>query len=287
MLRWKLAKGLELPYVLEHRTREVDQVKALRTELEVNLTLDTSLAVLEVTGEEANVAQNVRRVRSRLKLPCGEISFDSQEKKPPEDPFNTILAAAVGNPFRYKLDSRGDASAFELPEKVKEALAAGGNLSFDEMLGQSFFLLPRDAVAVGDQWTDTLSVPLPGLGMLRYDNTYTYEGTEPRDGKASERIGFKTVVSIKAEEGVPFELKLKSQSSKGTIRFDNEAGHVTEIDFHLEMKVEILFQGVTREKTTDTTLKLKLDRAPAGAPPPADAPLPADAPPPADDGDRK
>src|SRR5262249_53690451 len=153
-----------------------------------------------------------------------KIQFDSKEGKELEGPFaqtmGPMLKALAGAEFSMTMDAQGKVSDFKLPEKLADAFknipgAGGAGEMFTEeglknMMGQASLTFPSEPLTAGKSWEQKLTIKLPTGGKMNMENQCTYEGEAPVDGSKLEKIAMKPKMSIEAEEGAVFKMKMKN-----------------------------------------------------------------------------
>lgn len=129
---------------------------------------------------------------------------------------------------------------------------------------QVFVAAPKGAAAVGDKWTRTDKVPLPGIGDLTNKTQFVLQGV--KDGVAILRTTGD--VAFKAGEGgdaLPFKIvkaDLKSDEVKGTVLFDTKAGRLKSSSQVMKLKgtmtIEAMNQQVDAELDQKVTTTVEL-----------------------------
>lgn len=268
-LRWKFNKGDKFNYVITQKstTKVAGKDPATQKDQVVQhsetQTLDTSWVVKDVTDGAAEIGQTIDRIRSVAEMPNTRTEFDSQSGKTPQGPIGALLGAEI----TFKIDAQGEVSDVKVPSQVLEAIrkmqAPGGSETqfnedgLKERIRQATLPLPKEAVSPGTSWKRKIDVPMPGLGSMTVENTYTYRGPDTRE-KGLERIEVSIHLDLKPAEGLPFEVSLKSHNSSGSFLFDNNRGRLAESN--VTQKVELLLKAQNMELTqsheTVATMKL-------------------------------
>jgi hypothetical protein len=279
-LRWKFKEGETLHYVMDQKT--VTAVKANNLDIKTTLTqkIDMSWIVKGVNDGTADMVQTIDRVRTKIESPVGgAFEFDSSSKDEPKGPIGAslgpLLRALVGAQFSFKMSPQGELSDIKVPEQVTKALreagaAGGGAGMFSEeglknMITESSLGLPAEDLEKGKSWTRQSKVPIPPVGAMTLDKTFTYEGPDPKAGPKIETIGLDTRIGIETTPGNQIELKIKSQEGKGSFLFDNAAGRI--IDSNVTVKVDTLItvQNMEIVQSNETSTMMKLVPADSGA----------------------
>jgi hypothetical protein len=273
-LRYKFKEGEKLRYTLEQKMTMDMSVLGNDVKMEMNQTMETTWHITAVDKDgKARMTQTIDRIRMTMDGPTGKIEFDSKESKEGDDPISKvlipILKGMVGGEITMTMDSRGQFSDVKLSEKYAKALKnmpAGGGLGGDFMsedgikrlITQSAMTLPEGGVTKGKSWSSKHDAKMGQLGKMVVDTRYAYEGMETRRDKKVYKISMKPTVSIEADPGAPVAIKLKSQDTKGSAYFDNEAGRLLDTDMvqNLEMELDVMGQNITQKIKSTTSLKL-------------------------------
>jgi len=209
-LRWKFSPGETLKYTMDQQTSQGMKAQGQEFKTTLNQTVDLHWNVKGVTGGVADMTQTIDRVRTKIEGPGQVFEFDSSAEKAPEGPIATLLTpllkALVGAEFSFKMDGRGQLSDIKVPQKLLDSLkqagpaaAAGGMFSEEGMknlISQSSLSLPEGDVEKGANWKQQSKVPLPMIGTLLMDKTYTYAGA---DEKAPGRSKITLDTKVKLE----------------------------------------------------------------------------------------
>jgi hypothetical protein len=256
---------------MEQKT--IQEMKAMDREFKttLNQTIDLHWTVRNVAGEVAEMSQTIDRVRTKVDAPGNTFEFDSQSGKNPEGPIAGMLApmlkALVGAEFSFKMNGRGELSDIQVPKQLLESLgkagpaaAAGGMFSEEglkNLISQSSLILPENRLEKGESWKQPARVPVPMLGTMLMNKTYTYQGP---DEKAPDqiKIGLDTKVTLEPAADSNVAVVLKGQKGDGEFSFDNQAGRVrsSHVNDHMEMSITV--QGQTLQQTTDTITSMTL-----------------------------
>jgi hypothetical protein len=209
----------------------------------------------------------------KVQGPGQGFEYDSAATKPVEGQMATLLTpllkALVGAEFSCKLSGRGELSDIRVPQKLVESLrnagpAAGGMFSEDAMknlIGQSCLPLPADSVDKGKNWTQQSKVPVPMLGTMIMDKTYTFQGAQANAAPGVVQIGVDTKVALEPAADSNVAVKIKSQEGKGEFSFDTQVGRVvtSKVNDKLQMSLSIMGQDLEQTTETVTTMNLSKD----------------------------
>jgi hypothetical protein len=275
-LRWKFSKGEKLHYVVTQKTSSTAVVAGQKIETLMTQDIVTTWDVQDVDSSGSAVMdQTIDRIVFAMTGPTGEIKIDTKKDEAGEGPAASVaplFKALAGNPCRLKMSARGEVSDVSIPAKLVDALknagpAAANNPLFTEegfkrMLTQASLVLPEGAVAKGQTWKVAKSIPMPMIGTMVMDNVYTYEG--PSD--PADRISVAVKLDIQPKEGVPFEIKVTKQDSKGTFRFDRKAGVLRGSELTQNMEMRITANGQEIIQNVDTATKMEQTQSQTTAP---------------------
>jgi hypothetical protein len=266
-LRWKFTKGQKLGYVLVQKTSMTMEVMGRKVENNFTQTADMTWEVKGVDKDgNGEMSQTIDRFRFHSAAPGGgEMDVDTANAQDPAgaEPMVKMFRALTGTPFTMKITPLGEIKDFVVPTKVvdafKEAGPAGAMLGNEESLknlvGQSLVPFPEAAIAQGKSWTGNRKMAMP-FGTMVMDTTYNLEAaTSP-----IENIGLDVKVKIEPKEGVPLEIKVTSQDTKGHFRFDNAAGILKASDLVQKMSMTLTVGGgqqINQDMETTTKFELK------------------------------
>ena len=275
-LKYQFKEGDKLLYTMEQSQKQTINVMGMEIETLMTQNMDMSWNVKSMKDGKAQVVQTIDRIRVKMDSAFAAFEYDSKDGKEPEGPFGQILgplfAAMAGAEFTLTMNEQGDVSETKVSEKLLEAMKSNpilqqvGGGSFTEeglknMLGQSGgSVLPKNPVKKGDTWTQKMELKQPPLGVMKMNNTYTYQGTESRGGVTLEKIDVKTEMTIEPlpNAAAEIEIKVKSAEMKGTMYFDNKAGRLVETSMNQKMTMEINAMGNVIEAAMDQTVNMKL-----------------------------
>ncbi len=270
-LRWKFTKGETLKYTMEQKTTQNMKAKERELKTTLNQTIDLHWTIKNVAGEVAEMSQTIDRVRTKVEVPGNAFEFDSQSGKSPEGPIAgmliPMLKALVGAEFSFKMNGRGELTDIHVPKQLLESLSkagpaatAGGMFSEEglkNLISQSSLTLPENGLEKGRSWTQHARVPVPMLGTMLMNKTYTYQGSDDKDPNQI-KIGLDTKVTLEPAADSNVAVQVKNQKGDGEFSFDNQAGRVrsSHVNDHMEMSITV--QGQTLQQTTDTVTSMTL-----------------------------
>jgi hypothetical protein len=179
----------------------------------------------------------------------------------------------VGAEFSFKMSGRGELSEIKVPQKLLDSLrqagpeaAAGGMFSEEglkNLISQSSLTLPDSSLDQGKSWTQQSKVPVPMIGTMVLDKTYTYMGLQPND-PAQRHITLDTKITLEPAADANVAVKIKSQAAKGDFSFDAEAGRIvtSRVNDQLQMSLSVMGQEFEQTTNTLTTMTLAKDGSP-------------------------
>jgi hypothetical protein len=273
-LSWKFNKGETLRYTMEQKTTQGMKAMGQDFKTNMNQTVDLHWTVRNVAGDgSAELSQTIDRVRTKVDAPGNSFDYDSKSDKAPEGQIATLLTpllkAMVNAEFTFKMNGRGELSDIKVPPKLLESLkqagpaaAAGGMFSEEglkNLISQSSLTLPGAAVKEGDTWPQKSKVPLPMIGTMIMDKTYTYRGPDSANADLL-RISLDTKVTLERAADSNVDVKISSQKGTGEFKFNSKEGRIvsSEVNDKLEMSLSIMGQEL--QQTTDTVTKMTLGK---------------------------
>lgn len=214
---FRMVNQIRQNITIEMDDAETSGVPAMPTmEMTIDQVMTGRQEVLEVGPDgTARVRLSYDTLRMDMVSPMISASWDSEE--PGDDEmsslFETSLRPMLETPMTLEITSGGKILSVEGIEAMAAAMitAGGGDsgmldslggfdeASIEQLIQQSFFVLPTDPVAVGDSWGDRQEMPIPfvggvltgdlrfqltsvddGLARIDLDGDYEYQpGEEP------------------------------------------------------------------------------------------------------------
>ncbi|OJW05477.1 MAG: hypothetical protein BGO49_01900 [Planctomycetales bacterium 71-10] len=278
-LRWKLDPGREYRYTLSQAT-VLDSTPEGGGPIhsERRQEVDFRWVVGEAREDCAEVALVVDRLRvhvAREGLPGG-FDFDTAtDDAAPGDPHSARVAALlkglVGSRITFRLTPRGEVRDVRLPDELSAALrrpdASGeGVLASEEgvrnLIAVSVPFLPEGPSGPGTMWTRQVAAPMPTVGSLILDKTYTDRG--PRaDRPQVHDVDVETRFSLQPMPGSTVAMKLEKQSGAGSFAFDARRGLVESGRLEDSLTIRFTADGRSVVQTASAKLGLKLEARPA------------------------
>ena len=245
--------------------------REFRTSL--NQTNDLHWSVKNVAGDGVtDLSLTIDRVRIKVEAPGNSFEFDSQAGKDREgqiaSPVIPMLKALVGAELTFKMNGRGELSEIKVPQKLLDALrqagpaANAGGMAPEEgmknMISQSSLTLAEGPLEKGKSWTQQAKVPVPMLGTLVMDKTYTFDGPSPKQaGLLQILVDTKVTLEPAADSNVA--VKITSQKATGKFEFDPQAGRIVSSRVNDKLQMSLSEMGQELEQlTTDTVTSMTL-----------------------------
>jgi hypothetical protein len=274
-LRYQLKEGQRLEYAVDQDMKMAMKVMGMDLDMKMTQHIDLAWNVVKVDADgNATVKIRFDRVKMAMDGPTGNVEADSKDAKEAADPvgkiFNQIVTALAALDMTLVMTPVGEIKKVDVPEaaikKFKQLPGLdkfGGDMFSPEGLkkmaqGGGGLLLPKDAVKKGESWTQKADQKTP-FGKMTGDNKYTYEGPVEKDGRTLQKIALKPDMKIEPSPDAPVKITIKGQEGKGTILFDNAAGHIASLTNELTMRLEVEVNDMTIDQriVQTTTMRLK------------------------------
>ena len=233
MLRYQFQPGETLCWEVMHRGKISATVSGSTQDTEMS---SRSLKLWRVTEVKpdgtATFEYSVADVKMRQKLSGQkEVRYCSKTDKTPPGGFEDVAKAVGKTLSKVTIDARG---------KVLRRDRALDN-PFSENKGQLTIPLPKKPVAVGQSWSQPheVIVPLETGGIRRVQTLQKYTLKSLKTGVATILVETQILTPISHPA---IEAKLIQQASRGSIRFDVDAGRILSQQNDLDKRV-IGFRG--------------------------------------------
>ena len=294
-LRWKFKPGEVVRYSMNQTTTNSYKPKnGVQAESVMTQVVDLHWTVKSVSAEGvAELTQTIDRVRARIEG-AGQPSafkFDSEAaadatQEPQDGPIAAqlvpLLKTLVGAEFTFKMSELGELSDIKVPERllesVRRANSGGGKSVFSDegmknLVTQSSLTLPQAPLDSGKNWRRQDRIPLPLLGTMILDKTYTLKGADGDDPRRVQ-IALVTKVTIQPATEAGVDLKINRQDGGGVFSFDLDRGRVvsSRVEDLLVMSLSASEREIEQSTKTVTEMKLSPDLA-AKSSQPAQSPL--------------
>ncbi|MBN2023119.1 MAG: hypothetical protein JW809_10030 [Pirellulales bacterium] len=233
LLRYKFTQGETLRWDVVHRGRIDATVSGSTKTTETVSKSIKAWRVKEITPDGSAVFEHsVEYVDMWHRLTdCAPVRYDSRKDAKPPRAFEQA-AQRVGKPLcQITLDNRGKILG------RKELIVGPAKVSEGEIT----MPLPEDPVAVGQTWSEKhdVTVPLETGGVKKILTLQKYALKDVRTGVATIEVATQILTPI---DDPAIEAKLIERGSRGTVRFDVDAGRVLSQRMDLDKRV-VGFRG--------------------------------------------
>ena len=267
LLRWKFQPGQTLHYEVQQDVKTKGNVGAQAIGMTMKMTMDMTWKVDAVDAQgNGSLTMTLDRVRMKADLPQGmSMEYDSASDKEPEGLAKMLASsfkAMLKQPITMKTSPRGKMSDVKVPAAMQGLLKqannpAGEMLSAEGMqkLG-GMSALPEEPIKPGKTWSEKATVKSP-MGNMEVETNFRYLGNVQQQGQTLEKIAQKMTMKLAGgEKKLPMEIK--KQEGKGTLLFDNVAGHPVSnaMKMNMTMELEVVGQKIERDVETDMQMKL-------------------------------
>jgi hypothetical protein len=217
-LRYKFQPGETLRWTVTHRCRVRTSVSGTTQEAETTTTSQKAWRVGEVRPDGSVTFEHfVEWIDMRHKLTGrDEVHYDSRKDLVAPAGFEDVARAVGVTLSTVTMDQRG-----KTIRRKRNPLR--GSVESD---GEMTITLPKNPVAVGEQWSIAydIDVPLPGgAGVRRVKAQQVYKLENVQTGVASIHLVTQILTPI---HDPALESQLVKYETSGTVRFDVEAGRL-------------------------------------------------------------
>jgi hypothetical protein len=277
-LRWKFKEGEKLDYNMVQNMTIGTQggplggAQSLVMRQEMDMTWD-----IEGVNEEGDavIKQKFEQIKMKMTLPTlGGFEFDTKSDAAPAGPaamLAPMYKKMTESEFELTMTPRGEIKDVKIPEDVLKALqnmpgaAALGEMAtpegFKKMIAQGALVLPENAPAPGEQWTNKVEVNNPMAGKQVIETTYKYVGPKEVDGVTYAVFEPKLNMSF---EGTPqVQMKVSEQESSGEILFNIAEGRLHSTKLDQKVTIDLTVMGQMIQQKIDQTIEVNV--APAAA----------------------
>jgi len=282
-LRWKYRADSELVYrVTNHQDSYISMGGASSSDQ----TQTMRWKVTEVAPNgDATVRMTTERVQIDMQGMAGNVKYDSDSGEPPADPQTRMAAAMAGISYTMVVSPEGTVKSIQgldqlrekilsalPPEQVAMAQSMGGELFSEEaitrMAQQNVQVFPDEAVGPGDSWKRSFTLPVPMLGAMTTNTTFTLTGTEQREGRTIVRIETTGTMSVDSESSsspVPMTIDLGDTKMSGSIDFDADRGITVSSTMTTSMQMNVGAGGQQMSMTMNQSMTTELIEVKAGS----------------------
>jgi hypothetical protein len=202
---------------------------------------DTTIKVNSVKDSRIDLSLTIDSIKARTQM--GRVGFGFDSAAPAEKDKGNPLAGSLrhlaGQTVEYQLQS---------PATLRSSKATGANAEKFAALSREQILFQRlargfktEPVEVGDTWTQTLPMPIPTVGNMQLEATYTFKEWTEHDGQRCALITFKGPLKL-----------VKGATIAGGARVDKAAGAQSgKIWFSVE-------KGLPLRQLTDQNLHVEI-----------------------------
>ncbi len=274
-MKWKFTKGETFYIEADNRMKQTMTVANQNLSQDMENPTLTAYKVIETGPDKTVLEQTTEKVKFTMKGGLGAPFAGTMEE---------LAGKLKGTTLKITLAPDGkvlDFTGFEqIADKVaKDNPQMGAILklvlnkeTMAKSAEQSFTFLPDKPVKPGDTWTLRADIPMSGLGSMRTENTYKYEGKAPGGEKITYTMNLSYVPPGKNDVSpLPAKItrgELKSEGARGTIIFDAARGKLVSHELTMHLKGSMTMDTNGKEMTMDmdqeqtTTIKA-LDKKPA------------------------
>jgi hypothetical protein len=274
-LRWKYEAGSEMVYrVKNHQDTYLSMGGASSTDQ----TQTVRWKVTDVAPNgDATISMTTERVQLETQGMAGNLKYDSDSGEPPTDPQAKAAVAMAGLSYTMVVSPDGTVKSIQGIDKLREQMTAalppeqmammqsvGGELFSEEtitrMAQQNVQLFPDEPVGPGDTWQRSFTTPVPMLGSMTTNTTFTLTGVEKSEGRTIAKIATTGTMSMDGESTspVPMTVNLGDTKMEGSIDFDADRGITTSSDLSTSMQMTIDAGGQQMTMTMSQTMGTEL-----------------------------
>jgi hypothetical protein len=270
-LAWKFKPGETLHYVMIQDMSQDMKSGTMPVKVDTKLTMDVSWAVKAVDAQGiATVNQTIDRVRMKMDMAQGmKVEYDSASNKEPEGlgkTVSTVFKAMINKTMTAKMNAQGKILDLKLsPEMLAEMEKSPLLKPMEKMLSAEGMegltgmgALPKEPMQPGKTWTGETALDNPVVGKQKIKSTYTYVGPKTVDGRSLEEVDAVVMMDFVGDSNRPAKVSIKEQDTKGTVYFDNAAGHVGQAKTTSKLKFTIDVAGQSIETSMTSTMRFEL-----------------------------
>ncbi|HUY92402.1 MAG TPA: DUF6263 family protein [Pirellulales bacterium] len=270
-LQWKFAHGAKSYYRVVQLTEATTDNGKQQSTLRNEVTTDLSWIVNTVDERGgAELTQAIERLRFKSSGgPGGDVSYDSAAPVQAEGPsafLASYFETLVKEPMKLKMDRTGKINDIVLSEKLREQFRVFASTRFagmfskegvKQMMGSGLLQFPRDPVEKGRSWEARTAADYPGGGKQTNTATYTYLGSETRNGRELEKIGLEVKVEVGGPEDAEAKFTIEEQESSGMIYFDSKTSRLVDLKLDGTMKTKLTAGSATILQTIKNSMTMQ------------------------------
>lgn len=281
-LAWKFESGEELQYATLQKMEVAVDAGGIEIIFEVDQALDLTWKVKSVNDDgSATLTQSIDRLQFRMNSGfTGEFAYDSSAGEEGEgmiwERMGPILSGLTTGTTEVTITPTGEVKDVVLSDELIEAFTAaeegqdgaGGlfallGIGMDAetvklAIADSVIQLPADAQDAGGSWGNTTELDM-GPAKQITEKTFTFEGTEEREGKKLAKITLASEMMLEIDEDneAEVELEITEQESTGALYFDISAGKTVDSSTEtvITLEGESPMGEIIMERTVIASLK--------------------------------
>lgn len=274
-LRWKFQPGQVFDQTITQEIKTTISVGGQTYPNTVTQIIEASSTVGRVDAQgTAEVTQQIKRIRMKLSGTIqGEI--DSASDAAPQGVAAAVapaVKAMAGAQFDMRMNTLGEILDVEVSSETLEALQKLPNAQqMGDLLGKDGLVnmikkgapaMPEQPVQRGSKWSNTMELAAPQFGKMVSLTTLTYLGPADVGGKPLEQIALDVTIKLDSPPPAGPSMSIKDQSAKGTLYFDNNAGHID----HSDLVQDVTMQLAVADKRFDQRIQtsVRMEFKPAG-----------------------
>lgn len=282
-LAWKFESGEELQYATLQKMEVAVDAGGIEIIFEVDQALDLTWKVKSVNDDgSATLTQSIDRLQFRMNSGfTGEFAYDSSAGEEGEgmiwERMGPILSGLTTGTTEVTITPTGEVKDVVLSDELTEAFtaaeegqdgAAGGlfallGIGMDAetvklAIADSVIELPAEAQDAGGSWGNTTELEM-GPAKQITEKTFTFEGSEERDGMKLAKIMLASEMMLEIDEDneAEVELEITEQESTGALYFDISAGKTVDSSTEtvITLEGESPMGEIIMERTVIASLK--------------------------------
>lgn len=264
-LQWKFPAGRKLNIVMTQQMRNAQELggQEMATDMSTTSYMTWEVAEVDESGV-ATINSTIDRMTMNMKSPQGEFEIDSDAKQELTGMAKVVgetLIGMVGKPFGQTMNTRGQVLTVDFPAEFEKASMVMGKDAMEKLIKNASPTFPDKPIAVGETWDQETTTGMPnGLGEMRLQSTYTYQGTESVDGKMLDIIGIGMKVDFVTSDDSPASIEVTDQNTNGKMYFDSANGHTAmmKVEQKMAMTITMGAQKINQkiENNTEGTFSL-------------------------------
>lgn len=269
-LQWKFKVGQQLQLAIDQQTESLTQVSDQELKVTVQIAMTENWRVEAVDDDGvATIQRSLAEIKLSMRSGADiEISFDSTQQRTAPGMARELgkaLKPVLKQPMTIRVNPQGAVIEVRLSEQLEAELEEVSTLLGDFFSPASIKQqlttlgrLPPGAVAVGTSWSVATATDSP-LGKLSLQRQFTYDGQKQvTDGELSEIsiVGKAQLEPVSKPGGRVVELKQHQLS--GTIRFDAQAGQLSESEERQTLVMETRYRELKIQSRVSTTTRARV-----------------------------